>query len=135
LDIFVHHGQSKALIALELQDKDIVLTTYGTLMAEFKEENHGPLLRAKWLRVVLDEGHQVIFLPTSVYESKILRNSYFRFREKKLFNLKNPLIPQIKNSRAKTFKAAANLDTIRKWIVSGNRFPVHGKFLNSCINL
>ena len=63
LDIFVHHGQSKSLIALELQEKDIVLTTYGTLMAEFKEENHGPLLRAKWLRVVLDEGHQVKFFP------------------------------------------------------------------------
>ena len=59
LDIFVHHGQSKALIAMELQEKDIVFTTYGTLMAEFKEEMHGPLLRAKWLRVVLDEGHQV----------------------------------------------------------------------------
>jgi hypothetical protein len=67
LDIFVHHGQSKSLIALELQDKDIVLTTYGTLMAEFKEENHGPLLRAKWLRVVLDEGHQVILLSTSKF--------------------------------------------------------------------
>ena len=65
LDIFVHHGQSKSLIALELQDKDIVFTTYGTLMSEFKEDMHGPLLRAKWLRVVLDEGHQVGFLSLS----------------------------------------------------------------------
>jgi uncharacterized membrane protein YhfC len=46
---------------MELQEKDIVFTTYGTLMAEFKEEMHGPLLRAKWLRVVLDEGHQVSY--------------------------------------------------------------------------
>jgi len=81
--VFVHHGPSKALIALELQDKHIVLTTYGTLMAEFKEDMHGPLLRAKWLRVVLDEGHL------------------------------------IKNHLSKTFKAAKNLDTERKWIVSG----------------
>ena len=66
LDIFVHHGQSKSLIALELQDKDIVFTTYGTLMSEFKEDMHGPLLRAKWLRVVLDEGHQVGFLSLSL---------------------------------------------------------------------
>lgn len=59
IDVFVHHGTSKALIALELQDKHIVLTTYGTLSAEFKDEMHGPLLRAKWLRVVLDEGHLI----------------------------------------------------------------------------
>ena len=83
MDIFVHHGQSKALIPMELQAKDIVFTTYGTLMAEFKEDTHGPLLRVKWLRVVLDEGHQ------------------------------------IKNYRSKTFKAASNLDTQRRWIVSG----------------
>jgi SNF2 family DNA or RNA helicase len=64
LDVFVHHGQSKALIPMELQEKDIVLTTYGTLMSEFKD-NPGPLLRAKWLRVVLDEGHQVLTKATA----------------------------------------------------------------------
>ena len=59
------------------------MTTYGTLQHEFNETNLGPLLRAKWLRVVLDEGHF------------------------------------IKNHLAKTSKAAANLNTKRKWIVSG----------------
>lgn len=83
LKVFVHHGTSRALIGKELEDQDIVLTTYGTLMAEFNNEVHSPLLRAKWLRVCLDEGHM------------------------------------IKNSRAKTAKAAANLDTHRKWIISG----------------
>jgi SNF2 family DNA or RNA helicase len=66
-----------------LQDHDIVLTTYGTLQAEFNTEKFGPLLRAKWLRVCLDEGHF------------------------------------IKNHLAKTSKAACNLDTKRKWIISG----------------
>jgi len=59
IEVFVHHHTSKAQIALELQDKHIVLTTYGTLMAEFREETLGPLLMAKWLRVVLDEGHLI----------------------------------------------------------------------------
>lgn len=83
LSIFVHHGQSKAMLGKDLEDQDIVLTTYGTLQSELNDKMHGPLLRAKWLRVCLDEGHF------------------------------------IKNHRAKTAKAAANLDTKRKWIISG----------------
>ena len=83
LRMFVHHGQSKAVVSSELQDQDIVLTTYGTLMAEFNMETHSPLLGTKWLRLCLDEGHN------------------------------------IKNHRAKTSKAALNLDTERKWIISG----------------
>ena len=57
LKIAVHHGQCKALLGTELQDNDIVITTYGTIQAEFSSYHSGPLLRAKWLRVVLDEGH------------------------------------------------------------------------------
>ena len=46
------------MLATELQGHDIVLTTYGTLQSEFNEaESCGPLLKAKWLRVCLDEGH------------------------------------------------------------------------------
>ena len=55
----VHHGASKALIGAELNACDIVITTYGTLATEFDVEEHGPLLKAKWLRVVLDEGHYI----------------------------------------------------------------------------
>ena len=84
LKIFVHHGQSKAMIGKELEDQDVVLTTYGTLAAEYGEfVSHAPLLRAKWLRVCLDEGHG------------------------------------IKNHRAKVAKAAAQLITDRKWVISG----------------
>ena len=55
LSIFVHHGQSKAMISTELEEHDIVFTTYGTMQTEL--DKMGPLLKAKWLRVVLDEGH------------------------------------------------------------------------------
>ena len=55
LSIFVHHGQSKAMISTELEEHDIIFTTYGTMQTEL--DKMGPLLKAKWLRVVLDEGH------------------------------------------------------------------------------
>ncbi|XP_059078743.1 helicase-like transcription factor isoform X2 [Tigriopus californicus] len=83
LKVFVHHGLSKALIGNELEDQDVVITTYGTLMSEYNTSSSAPLLKCRWLRVCLDEGHQ------------------------------------IKNYRAKTSKAALELDTQRKWIISG----------------
>ena len=57
----VHHGQSKAFYAGDLETQDLVITSYGTLAAEFidGEVSRGPLLTTKWLRVVLDEGHKV----------------------------------------------------------------------------
>ncbi len=70
-----------------MESNDIVFTTYGTLGAEFSvnvgELTEAPLLKAKWLRVCLDEGHF------------------------------------IKNSNAKTAKAAKLLNAKRKWIISG----------------
>ena len=57
----VHHGNQKAFYAADLETHDIVITTYGTLAAEFVhgERSGGPLLRTKWLRVVMDEGHMI----------------------------------------------------------------------------
>ncbi len=59
LKVFVHYGQSKANFNTELNDQHIVLTTYGTLSAEFAMRGHSPLLATKWLRVCLDEGHSI----------------------------------------------------------------------------
>ena len=80
--VFVHHGTSKAHIPAELERQDIVLTTYGTVQAE-KDTLSPPLLSTRWLRVCLDEGHN------------------------------------IKNHLAKTSKAAAELNTLRRWIITG----------------
>ena len=81
----VHHGTSKSFYAGDLESHDIVVTTYGTLAAEFNygERSGSPLLKAKWLRVVLDEGHMV------------------------------------KNHLSKSHKAVLELDTLRKWVVTG----------------
>ena len=58
IKVGVHHGPGRCDFARELETYDIMLTTYGTLASEFKEEpkestrprhmwNYGPLLRAK----------------------------------------------------------------------------------------
>ena len=87
----IHHGQSKAETGAELEDCDIVITTYGTLQYEGSAVQQGPLLKAKWLRVVLDEGHY------------------------------------IKNHNSKTAKAAVELNTLRRWIITGT--PIQNNLL------
>ena len=52
LQLLVHHGQSRALTGAELETRDLVITTYGTLAAEWtRGPELSPLVRAKWLRV------------------------------------------------------------------------------------
>ena len=43
----VHHGQNKALTGADLDTQDFVITTYGTLAAEFNSKTISPLLRAR----------------------------------------------------------------------------------------
>ena len=38
---------------------DILITTYGTLVSDFKNLETSPLYRSKWHRVVLDEAHLI----------------------------------------------------------------------------
>jgi len=42
-----------------LEDQDVVLTTYGTLAADFSSMKHSALFATRWLRVCLDEGHLI----------------------------------------------------------------------------
>merc|ERR1719430_803281 len=56
----IHHGQNKSPTGTDLENNyDIVITTYGTLASEWGRVDMAPLIRAKWLRVVMDEGHTI----------------------------------------------------------------------------
>ena len=63
LQLLVHHGQSRAVTGAELETRDLVITTYGTLAAEWtRGPELSPLVRAKWLRVNI-----YIYSPTCKY--------------------------------------------------------------------
>ena len=102
--LHVHYGSERTNTLFSLEDCDIVVTTYGTLLSEYTNSlKRSPaimhqLMRVKWLRVVLDEGHQ------------------------------------IKNSAAKTTAAVNSLDTERRWILSGTPIQNNLKELYSLIN-
>ncbi len=57
LRYYVYHGTNRTQNVYELSKYDIVITTYGTLAADFNKGASAVLHRLKWFRVVLDEAH------------------------------------------------------------------------------
>ena len=64
--LHVHYGAGRGKVSA-LHDCHIVITTYGTLLSEYTNlvgrgrlpASASQLMTVKWLRVVLDEGHQI----------------------------------------------------------------------------
>lgn len=57
LTYYVYHGTHRIQNVYELSKYDIVITTFGTLAADFGKGASSVLHRLKWFRVVLDEAH------------------------------------------------------------------------------
>lgn len=97
LKVFVFHGPSKSDPNLNLDDYDVVVTSYQTLMSEYRTsgldyKNHPTKKIQKtkrglygriWRRIVLDEAHQ------------------------------------IRNPEAKVTHATSSLDAVTRWSLSG----------------
>ncbi|EWG53328.1 hypothetical protein FVEG_11784 [Fusarium verticillioides 7600] len=57
-----HHNQSRLRVASDLDQIAIVLTTYHTVMTEWKkakDTDQSIIFRTKWKRVILDEAHYI----------------------------------------------------------------------------
>ena len=70
LRVLTYHGSKKVMKSKDFEDFDVVITTYGTLAAEYmpkgKKKGAPPaiprptgLFSVNWRRVVLDEGHTI----------------------------------------------------------------------------
>jgi len=94
LSVLVFHGANKKDPNLDLSKYDVVITSYGGLVADYKNEgldnsdkksrkSNRSLFGRTWTRVVLDEGHT------------------------------------IRNARTKMSRAAVRLDAVARWSLTG----------------
>ena len=67
---FVYHGtNTKIFTASRLQHIPIILTTYGTLLSDYKKNKN--LFRVEWKRIIFDEAHHLRNRQTKV--TKVVR--------------------------------------------------------------
>jgi SNF2 family DNA or RNA helicase len=58
VSVYVHHGRGRSTDASDIEQYDIVLTSYQTVSLEFAEyQEDSPLHKVEWHRIVLDEAH------------------------------------------------------------------------------
>ncbi|WWC85278.1 uncharacterized protein L201_000140 [Kwoniella dendrophila CBS 6074] len=98
LKVLIYHGQKRIKSTNNLKKYDVVLTTYGTLVAEAgpkekrakkdgsdAEEEYtdlkkqGPLMKVQWYRVILDEAHQIRNKNTRATKACFALKSYLRW--------------------------------------------------------
>ncbi|CAG9860856.1 unnamed protein product [Phyllotreta striolata] len=57
LSFNLHHGPKRETNAKTLAEYDVVFTTYNLVSGEF--EKKGPLFNVEWLRIIIDEAHEI----------------------------------------------------------------------------
>ncbi|KAK2067652.1 hypothetical protein P8C59_001368 [Phyllachora maydis] len=73
--VHIHHGSARASMTKDLQEFDVVITSYGTMASD----TGGPLFQKEWRRVVLDEGHQIRNAHTKAAEAACLLKAKSRW--------------------------------------------------------
>lgn len=59
----LHYGKTRLTSRYELNDVNVVLTTYHTVSAEWKNEREAEssiLFSVRWKRIILDEGQLLL---------------------------------------------------------------------------
>jgi SWI/SNF-related matrix-associated actin-dependent regulator of chromatin subfamily A3 len=90
LRVCVHHGASRARNDGDLDSFDVVITTWGTLSAEWEDEGQqqgkkrkrdcvSPLFAALWHRIVLDEAHTMRSSSSRYHKAACTLKSTYRW--------------------------------------------------------
>jgi SNF2 family DNA or RNA helicase len=99
----VYHGSSRQHFVSEFQSKDIIITTYETLRAEWLKK--GPLYSKPWYRLVLDEGQSSAKQCFLELLSKLV------------------IAHHIRNRSSQIFKATCAITAQNRWCLTGT--PIH----------
>lgn len=59
LRVCVYHGNTRAKATDNLEDYDVVITTYGTLTSEHGKGGKSGIFSVYWYRIILDEAHTI----------------------------------------------------------------------------
>lgn len=59
LRVCVYHGNTRAKANDNLEDYDVVITTYGTLTSEHGKGGKSGIFSVYWYRIILDEAHTI----------------------------------------------------------------------------
>lgn len=109
MKLLVYHGPKRHELVTDLQNNDIVLTTYDTLRMDWS--NHGPLYSCAWARVVLDEGwypsHHSHATGISLENGGVHLTHYICTAHK------------IRNPSSKIFNAACEISARYRWCLTG----------------
>lgn len=89
--VLVFHGQNRISKAKELENYDVVLTSYAVMESNFRRENKGftrkgklmkedsILHKVKWHRVILDEAHNIKDRQSNTAKAAFALRSHFRW--------------------------------------------------------
>lgn len=104
LAVHKYHGSQKYTNTFHLLQHDIVITTYATLLYDFRH-GRGPLERIEWYRIVLDEGAR------SCYPHGAISTNLMNI----LFNIAHI----VRNWSTKQFRAVQALTSQVRWCLTG----------------